>query len=142
MKPVFLRIQKAAVWAVVLLSLAAGAFRTAGSQSIEVTVQQARALIQQRAGQRTFVILDVRTPEEFAAGHLAGAVNVNLVAPDFAARLRALDRGKTYLVYCRTGARSTQVAQAMLRLGFRSVYNMVEGIEGWQHRGFSVSQGP
>jgi rhodanese-related sulfurtransferase len=135
------RIQIAAVWASLLvLSLAAGAPLLAGSQSIDVTVQQARELVQQRAGQKDFVILDVRTPEEFADGHLSGAVNVNLLAPDFTARLGALNRGKTYLVYCRTGHRSTQAVQAMLRLRFRSVYNMAEGIVGWQKRGFSIAR--
>ncbi len=135
------RVQIAIVWVTLLaLSLVASAPLLAGSQSIDVTVQQARELMQQRAGQKDFVILDVRTPEEFAEGHLSGAVNVNLLAPDFAARLGALNRGKTYLVYCRTGHRSTQAVQAMLRLRFRSVYNLVEGIVGWQNRGFPLSR--
>jgi rhodanese-related sulfurtransferase len=112
----------------------------AGTRTTEVTVSQARDLIQKSAGDAQFVILDVRTPEEFAQGHLSGAVNVNLMAPDFERRLGALDRGKTYLVYCRTGNRSAKAIQIMGRLGFRSVYHMSEGIVGWQKKGFPLSR--
>jgi len=124
---------------VLAVFLSATAPLAAGTRFQEVTVNQARELIQQRARDAQFVILDVRTPEEFAEGHISGAVNVNLVAPDFERRLGALDRGKTYLVYCRSGNRSAKAIQAMNRLGFRSVYHMFEGIVGWQKKGFSLS---
>lgn len=141
MKRLPLRIQTPVVWATVLaLSLAAAAPLLAGSGFTDVTVDQARELMQRRAGQRDFVILDVRTPEEFAEGHLSGAVNMNVLAPDFAARLATLERGKTYLVYCRTGNRSTKAVQAMERLGFRSLHHMFEGILAWQKKGLPVSQ--
>ncbi len=134
-------IQITVVWATALvLSLAVATPLAAGSRFTDMTVDQGRELMQRRAGQTDFVILDVRTPEEFAEGHLLGAVNLNVLAPDFAARLAALDRGKTYLVYCRTGNRSTKAVQAMERLGFQSVYHMIEGIVAWQKRGFPVSR--
>lgn len=124
---------------VLAVLLGATAPLTAGTRFLEVTVGQARELIQKSAKDAQFVILDVRTPEEFAQGHLSGAVNVNLMAPDFERRLGAMDRGKTYLVYCRTGNRSAKAIQAMGRLGFRSVYHMFEGIVGWQKKGFPLS---
>lgn len=135
------RMQRYVVWAVTLaLSLAAAAPLVAGSAITDVTVDQGRELVQRRAGQVDFIILDVRTPEEFAEGHLTGAMNMNALAPDFAARLAALDRGKAYLVYCRSGNRSTKAVQAMERLGFRSVSHMVEGILGWQKKGLPLSR--
>ena len=141
MKRVQVRIQKLAAWVAVLaLSLAAVAPLVAGTRFTDVTVDQARELMQRRAGKTDFIILDVRTPEEFAEGHLTGAVNMNVLAPDFAARLGTLDKGRTYLVYCRTGNRSTKAVQAMERLAFQSVYHMVEGIVGWQKKGFPVSR--
>jgi len=141
MKRLPVRMQRRVVWATLLaLCLAAATPLVAASQFKDVTVDQGRELMQRRAGQTDFVILDVRTPEEFAEGHLTGAVNMNVLAPDFASRLGTLDRGKTYLVYCRTGNRSTRAVQAMERLGFQSVYHMVEGILGWQKKGFPVSQ--
>ncbi|HYL80411.1 MAG TPA: rhodanese-like domain-containing protein [Candidatus Acidoferrum sp.] len=141
MKRLLARIQMYAVWVSVLaLSLAVAAPLVAGSRITDVTVEQGRELMQRRAGQTDFIILDVRTPEEFAEGHLTGAVNLNLLAPDFAARLGAFDRGKTYLVYCRSGNRSTKAVQVMERLEFRSVSHMVEGILGWQKKGFPLSR--
>jgi rhodanese-related sulfurtransferase len=141
MKRLPVRMQIHVVWATLLaLSLAAAAPRAAGSQFTDVTVDQAREIMQRKAGQTDFLLLDVRTPEEFGEGHLTGAVSMNVLAPDFAARVAALDRGKTYLVYCRTGNRSTRAIQAMERLGFRLVYHMVEGIVGWQKKGYPLSR--
>lgn len=121
------------------LTLAATAW-AGGSPVTDVTVGDARTLIQERAGRPDFVILDVRTPGEFADGHVAGAVNMDVQAPDFEARLRPLDRAKTYLVYCRTGNRSRGAIQAMERLGFRTVFHMTEGIVGWQRQTFPLSR--
>ena len=130
------------MWAIyVLLSLTTPVPLIAGSPIVDVTVDQAQKLMQQRAAQKDFVVLDVRTPGEFSEGHLTGAVNVDLLAPDFAARLRALDRGKTYLVYCRTGSRSTKAVHSMEQLGFRSVSHMLSGIVGWENEGLTLSRG-
>ncbi len=130
------------LWAT-LLSLSFGPMPIpvqAGTPAVDVTVEQARELAQQRGGQKDFVILDVRTPEEFRDGHLSGAVNLNLLAPDFTAKLGALDRGKTYLVYCRSGNRSTKAVRAMEGMDFRSIYHMRDGILGWQAKGFPLSR--
>jgi rhodanese-related sulfurtransferase len=79
------------------------------------------------------VVIDVRTPEETAQGVIKGAVvfaDVN--APDFAAKIAALDTNKTYLVYCRSGARSSNAAQYMISKGFTKVYNLKGGISNWK----------
>jgi len=138
-----LRVPMVAAWATALvLSFAAGLPAMAVSPFADVTVQQAQALIQQRAGQKDFVVLDVRTPQEFAGGHLAGALNINFLASDFAAHANALDRGKTYLVYCHSGNRSVRAVQAMVQLRFRSVYNMLGGIIAWESKDFPLSRTP
>ena len=143
MKRFPVRIQRAVLWVSVLAGvLGLTVSLMAGTRPTDVTADQARALIQQRAGQPGFVVLDVRTPEEFAQGRLPGALDVNVLAPDFEARVGRLDRGKTYLVYCRTGNRSTRAVQIMERLGFRSMYHMVDGIVGWQKTGFPLSREP
>jgi rhodanese-related sulfurtransferase len=98
----------------------------------DVTVEQARALLDRPpAG---LVVLDVRTPEEFAQGHLLGAQNLNVLAADFEQRVGKLDRGKPYLVYCRTGNRSVRAVQTMTRLGFTNLSHMAQGIVAWQAR--------
>lgn len=69
------------------------------------------------------MIIDVRTPEEFAAGHLEGAVNIDLQAADFADRIAALDPAASYVVYCRSGNRSGQAQSYMQSVGFGDVEN-------------------
>lgn len=66
-------------------------------------------------------VIDVRTPEEFASGHLDGAVNIDLSATDFDDRIAALDPTAAYVVYCRSGNRSAQAAARMAGLGFDDV---------------------
>lgn len=70
------------------------------------------------------VVLDVRTPAEYAAGHLAGAQNVDVEAPDFATRIATLDPAGEYLVYCRTGNRASLAASQMAARGFAHVTNL------------------
>jgi phage shock protein E len=106
----------------------------AAAQATDVSVEQARKLIRDRGGEAGFVVLDVRTPAEFAGGHLPGAVNLDSQAPDFLTRLGGLDRGKNYLVYCRSGSRSAIAAQAMERMEFPRVYHMREGMIGWEKK--------
>jgi len=67
------------------------------------------------AEQRT--VIDVRTPEEFAAGHVDGATRIGLADPDFAAQIAELDPAANYVVYCRTGNRSAQAATEMRVVG-------------------------
>ncbi|RSK24060.1 rhodanese-like domain-containing protein [Hymenobacter metallilatus] len=69
------------------------------------------------------VLLDVRTPEEYAAGHLPGAQNLNFRAPDVAQQLQQLDPRQTYVLYCASGNRSSKTAVLMQEKGFRQVVN-------------------
>jgi phage shock protein E len=69
----------------------------------------------------TRTVIDVRTPAETADGMIAGALNVDIGAPDFRDRIAALDRNGRFLLYCRTGNRSAQAASLMRDLGFRDV---------------------
>jgi phage shock protein E len=64
------------------------------------------------------VIIDVRTPAEFASGHLEGALNIDVQSPDFAARIMELDPSGEYFVYCRSGNRSGQAIAQMTQMGF------------------------
>lgn len=83
-------------------------------------------------------IIDVRTPAEFADGHLPGAVNIDVQSPDFAARIAQLDPGATYAVYCRSGNRSAAALQLMQSAGLRSAYHLGGGIGAWQEAGGEV----
>ena len=84
------------------------------------------------------VVLDVRTPDEFAEGHIADATNIDFYEPDFAASLDALDKEKPYFVYCRSGNRSESAVAIMEDLGFNEVYELDGGIISWVEAGNPV----
>lgn len=69
------------------------------------------------------LLLDVRTPEEYAAGHLRGARNLDLADPGFAQEVRALDPDASYVVYCATGNRAGQAIEMMLDEGISMAVN-------------------
>jgi len=104
----------------------------------DVTPAEAQTMIQARGGDEAFVLLDIRRPEEFAAGHLSGAGELDFYSPTFQEDLAALDKGKSYLIYCRTGHRSGIALGIMRELGFRDVANMLGGITRWQQEGLPV----
>lgn len=79
--------------------------------------------------------IDVRTPEEYAAGHIEGAINYNVEGPDFAAQIAGLDPAGTYAVYCRSGNRSQVAVAAMSEAGINGIYELESGITGWEAAG-------
>ena len=84
------------------------------------------------------VILDVRTADEFAEGHLDGAIMIDFYADDFADQLAGLDPDVPYLLYCRSGNRSGQTATMMQDLGFTDVADVDGGIGAWTSAGLSL----
>lgn len=134
------KLMKLAAWlvlpvALVLVSGCAGGTETATQVIGDITTQEASAMIQENAGNPGFVILDVRTPEEYADGHIEKALNLDYYSETFRDELDELDKGKTYLVYCRSGKRSRAAADIMEELGFGNGYNMRGGIVQWQEDG-------
>jgi rhodanese-related sulfurtransferase len=129
-----------------LLGLAALAFLLAGigtgtargETTRNMGPGEAQALILENAGKKDFVVLDVRTPGEFAQSHIEGAVLVDYRSPAFREEMAGRDKAKTYLVYCRTGNRSTGAVKIMRELGFRSYYHLEGGIKQWQEEGLPV----
>jgi rhodanese-related sulfurtransferase len=103
-----------------------------------IDVQDAYALIQNNQNNPDFIILDVRTPDEFKGGFLAGAINIDYYSPDFKDKIGQLDRNKEYLVYCRSGVRGVASVQIMLGLGFTRVHNLSGGIVQWINAGLPI----
>ncbi|WP_397546420.1 rhodanese-like domain-containing protein [Rhodothermus marinus] len=87
------------------------------------------------------VVIDVRTPEEFAQGHLKGALNINVQAPDFRAQIQALDLDpdRPVYLYCRSGRRSQLAAEILREMGFRRLYN-IGGFEDLARAGAEVAR--
>ncbi|MFC1897706.1 rhodanese-like domain-containing protein [Chloroflexota bacterium] len=106
-------------------------------ETIDITAQEAFSLIQKNKDNPDFVIIDVRTPEEFVEGYLENALNINFNSENFSANINKLDKDKTYLVYCRSGNRSGRAVSIMTDLGFKEVYDM-GGITNWTTEGFPI----
>jgi len=98
----------------------------------DITLEEAFALIEDNRGNQDFIIIDVRTPEEYAGGHIERAINLDYYSETFADELNQLDKEKTYLIYCRTDHRSGLALDMMAELGFWEVYNLLGGIEQWE----------
>ncbi|MBN1293646.1 MAG: T9SS type A sorting domain-containing protein [Candidatus Latescibacteria bacterium] len=97
----------------------------------EITVNQAYDLFENNINNDNFVILDVRTPDEFTGGYIPGAINIDFRSETFENDVTKLDKSKTYLVYCLSGGRSGQAAIKMGEIGFKATYNMLGGIRDW-----------
>jgi phage shock protein E len=101
-----------------------------------ISAEQASEMIAQPPSD--LVVLDVRTPDEYAEGHLDGAVLVDFYGADFADQLGRLDPAVPYLVYCHSGNRSGQTLTMMQQLGFASAVDIDGGIVAWQASGLPV----
>lgn len=84
------------------------------------------------------VLVDVRTPEEYAEGHIKGALNINWHDPAFMDEVDKLDKSKPVFVYCKSGGRSGQAAEALRGMGFKEVYDLDGGITAWKNAGMKV----
>ena len=80
---------------------------------------------------RSLVVLDVRTADEFKEGHIIGALNIDIRREDAFARIDKLNRNVSYIVYCRTNHRSGMAVDHMMKSGFKKIYQMMDGFPGW-----------
>lgn len=103
-----------------------------------IDTQSTHNMINNNRNNPDFVIVDVRTQNEFNEGHIAEAIMIDMYSADFRDKISALDRNKKYLVYCRTARRSAAAAKMMKEMGFREVYDMAGGINQWKTDGFPV----
>ena len=86
------------------------------------------------------VVLDVRSPEDFQAGHIPGAKNLDFFGKDFATQVAALDKSKTYLVHCAAGGRSAQACRVFEQEKVPSVLHLNEGFKAWEKAGKPVEK--
>lgn len=110
----------------------------ASAASVEhVAAAQAAVLLKDKP---EVVVLDVRTPGEFKAGHLPGATNLDYKAPDFRERLGELDKSNTYLIHCATGRRSTASLKLLSEQGITNLYHLDGGFVAWEKAGNPVER--
>ena len=101
----------------------------------DISAKEAADLVEKNKDNPNFAIIDVRAASEYASGHLENAINLDYSSPSFKSELERLDKDKTYLVYCRSGARSQKAIEVMKELEFGEVYNLLGGITSWVAQG-------
>lgn len=98
-----------------------------------VSPDQAAKLMAESPG---LMVIDVRTPEEFAEGHIKGAKNIDFFGSDFAKKVAALDASSPVLFHCAAGNRSSQALNAIKDTAkFPAIYHLKAGFSGWKAAG-------
>ncbi len=86
------------------------------------------------------VLIDVRTPEEFAEGHLRKAQNIDYQNDNFKEQISKLDKSKTYFLYCRSGKRTAGAAEVMQKTGFENIVVLEGGLLAWKEQRLPVKK--
>lgn len=87
---------------------------------------------------KKFILLDVRTTNEYAGGKIAGSINVPLDQIPGKITKTIPDKDATIYIYCLSGARSASAAQIMEKLGYTNIYNMTSGLLAWRANRFPL----
>lgn len=103
----------------------------------DVTPEEAAELLEEKSD---ITVLDVRTPEEYAEGHIADAVNMDFKDSKFGENIKELDKEETYLLHCRSGSRSAQALTQLKTLGLEKIYHLTSGMIGWEEAGLPVEK--
>jgi rhodanese-related sulfurtransferase len=111
--------------------------QSAAKDSIDVI---SIAEFEKMSSKKKNMVIDVRTPEEVAEGHLAGAININFLGEGFSEEITKLNKNKTYLLYCKSGNRTRKAADQMQKAGFKHVYMLEGGITAWNEAGKPVEK--
>ncbi len=135
MKPRLIRSLLLLILALSILVTACSSDTTTQSIELVSPADAAQVIADDPAG---LVVLDIRTPEEFNEARLADAIMVDFYADDFADQLDTLDKDVPYVMYCRTGNRSSDAVKTMKDLGFVEVYEIDGGIVNWYEQGYPV----
>lgn len=84
------------------------------------------------------ILIDVRKPEELAEGMIEGAINIDYTDSTFAQKIMALDKTKSYFVYCKSGKRTAGAVEQMEKLGFEKIYTLDGGYTSWVEKGMET----
>jgi phage shock protein E len=92
------------------------------------------------ATDKAATIIDLRTSNEIEKGFISGSIQIDYLGKNFDTQMAALDKNKTYYVYCQAGGRSADAAGYMEKQGFKKVYNLEKGFSDWKAKGFPVDK--
>ena len=103
-----------------------------------ITVEEAKTMIAENLNNPEFLLIDVRTPDEYKSGHIENSLLIDFKTDDFKDKISKLDRSKKILLICRSGKRSGLAKSLMEDIGFTEVYNMIGGIIEWTQKGYTL----
>ncbi len=106
-----------------------------------VKAKEAGELVNANKDNAGFVVLDVRTAGEVKEVCIPNAMNIDIRSSEFVAKAVKLNKERTYLVHCRSGARSQTALKALQKLGFLKLYHLDGGIMAWEKEGLQVEKG-
>lgn len=86
------------------------------------------------------ILLDIRTPREIVSGKIEGAVEIDYYRSDFEEQVNKLDRTKPLFVYCAVGGRSQSVLPVLQKAGFKEIYHLSSGVQGWIQAGYPLEK--
>ena len=89
---------------------------------------------------KKWIVLDVRSAEEFNSGHIKGALNIDIRQPDAFSKIDKLNKNAKYIVHCRTNHRSGMAVEHMMQSGFKNIYQMMDGWSGWSMNNLPVQK--
>ncbi len=124
-------------WFILVLGVASAALLTAAAQPAapKPFTNLGVEPFEKLRAQTNNVVLDVRTAKEFQAGHVPGAIHIDIGAADFEAQAAKLDKSRNYLVYCAGGRRSVTACNRLAPLKFEHLYNLEGGYRSWEKAG-------
>lgn len=124
------------IWFRIIILLVVFSMVATVSQAQQDSTKQTGAISARKfkrlAKKENTIVIDVRTPEEYNAGHIPDAMLMDFKKDDFSSKVQRLDKSKRYLLYCRTGKRSAQAVAIFRRYGFEKVYHLKGGTEDWK----------
>ena len=111
---------------------------TNGEETIRnISAEEAKQILE---NDKDVIVLDVRTPEEFSNGHIKNAINIDFYAPEFKGNIAKLSPDKTYILHCRSGARSSKALNTLKDAGISNILHMNHGFNEWREKNLPISK--
>lgn len=131
------------IYTLIFSSFLCGLFLITACQNVSKTPSEkllTPILFQEQLQTNKGQLIDVRTPEEYASGHILNAKNMDFYANDFNTQLMQLNQEETVYVYCRSGGRSGKTAKQLEGMGFKKVYDLKGGMMAWEKENLEIVQ--
>jgi len=141
MKSELLKISVVLIFSISFLSCAQSTKQNNETETMEAVQKRVVSLISPEELNKItdeIQLIDVRTPKEFAEGHLSNAVNINFYDSNFMEEMSKLDKNKDLYIYCRSGGRSGKAAKKLKSQGFLKIYDLEGGILNWNQSKMKV----